>query len=157
MKTWTFKAVLEGYDEPGTWIFLNVPFDTQEVFKARSRIAVKGTINGVAFRSSLMPRGDGGHFLVVNKEMQKAAKATVGGTVLVAMESDASPRVLDIPSDLKEALARNGEAKAKFERLAYSYQKAYVDWVESAKRLETRQDRVAKTVAMVAEGKRLKG
>ncbi len=71
MERQTFKAVLQGYDQPGTWTFLVVPFNAQEVFGARARILVKGTVNGIPFRSSLMPRGDGSHFLVVNKPCNK--------------------------------------------------------------------------------------
>lgn len=153
----TFTAALQGYDQPGTWTFLVVPFSAQEIFGARARIPVKGTINGIPFRSSLMPRGDGNHFLVVNKALQKAAKAGPGDEVEVRLERETGPRKLDLPSDLKEALAADQAAGAKFEALAYSHQKAYLDWIESAKHLDTRKGRIEKTMSMVLEGKRLKG
>ena len=60
-------------DATGAWTFLRVPFDVQEVFGSRARVAVKGSVNGVAVRGSLMPQGDGAHILVVNKSVRDRA------------------------------------------------------------------------------------
>ncbi len=38
---------------------LKPPFDVVEVFQRKGRVPVKGTINGLPFRSSLMNMGDG--------------------------------------------------------------------------------------------------
>ena len=38
-----------------------------------------------------------------------------------------------------------------------SHQKAYVEWIEWAKRVEARQRRIAQAVDMNAEGQQLKG
>jgi uncharacterized protein YdeI (YjbR/CyaY-like superfamily) len=38
-----------------------------------------------------------------------------------------------------------------------SGRREYVDWIEGAKRPETRTARIEQTVALVAEGRRLKG
>ena len=75
----------------------------------------------------------------------------------VKLERDTGPRKLDLPPDLKEVLAADQAARTKFEALAYSHQKAYLDWIDSAKHVDTRKGRIEKTVAMVLEGKRLKG
>ncbi len=62
-----------------------------------------------------------------------------------------------MPGDLADALRLTAEAEARFDKLAYSHRKEFVDWIESAKRPETRENRIGKTVAMVLEGKRPKG
>jgi len=54
---------------------------------------------------------------------------------------------------LKE-LKKDKDAKAFFDKLAYTHQKEYVKWIEDAKRDETRQARVVKTIAMLKQGKR---
>jgi hypothetical protein len=64
-------------------------------------------------------------------------------------------RALAIPPDLDSALAKNRKARAAFDALSYSCRKEYVKWIEEARREETRAQRVAKTVAQVAEGKKL--
>ena len=152
-----FEAMLEHPDQVGAWTFLRVPFSVEKVFGSKARVAVKGTINGVPFRSSLMPQGYGIHFLVVNKALQKGASAGHGNTVHVVIETDNVPRSVQVPQDLQEALDRNAIARASFEKMPYSHKKEYVEWIESAKREETRTGRIERALAMMADGKRLKG
>ena len=151
-----FEAVLERPDATGTWTFLRVPFDVQQAFGSRARVAVRGTVNGVAIRSSLMPQGDGTHFLVVNKAIRDQAGAEAGAVVSVTLEQDHEPRTVDTPPDLTSALAEAGVAPSAFDGMSYSHQKEYVDWIESAKRPETRDRRILKAVSMIGEGRRLK-
>jgi uncharacterized protein YdeI (YjbR/CyaY-like superfamily) len=56
----------------------------------------------------------------------------------------------EIPPDLKQALAADKKAEANFENLAPSYRKQFIGWIASAKREETRQKRIKKTVRMAA-------
>jgi uncharacterized protein YdeI (YjbR/CyaY-like superfamily) len=59
-----------------------------------------------------------------------------------------------IPPDLKRALVANKTARRNFENLAPSYKKHFIGWISSAKRDETRQRRIEKTVSMAAENKK---
>jgi len=61
------------------------------------------------------------------------------------------PRSAEIPKDLAAALAKHHEAKAVFDALAISHQAEYVRWIGSAKKAETRQRRIARTVEMLEE------
>lgn len=60
----------------------------------------------------------------------------------------------DLPPDLVEALAREPEAQAAFERRPPSEKKMWGYWVLSAKKPETRARRVAETVKRVLAGRR---
>ena len=152
-----FEAVLERPDAAGAWTFLRVPFNVQEAFGSRARVAVKGSVNGVAIRSSLMPQGDGTHILVVNTSIRDQAGAGVGDTVHVTLERDTAPRTVATPPDLESALAEGEAASSAFEGMSYSHRKEYVEWIESAKRPETRARRVTKAVSMIRDNRRLKG
>src|SRR5581483_10407001 len=90
-----FKVKLEGSDKMETAAF-HPPFDVEEVFGTRGRVPVKGTINNVPFRSSLMNMGQG-HMMVVNRQLREAAKCKAGDTVNVAMERDTQKRVVKVP------------------------------------------------------------
>jgi uncharacterized protein YdeI (YjbR/CyaY-like superfamily) len=68
------------------------------------------------------------------------------------MQLDKIDRALVIPADLAVALSRDTVAKKNFEKLAPSYKKQYVWWIESAKRLETRERRINETVTRVKAG-----
>ncbi|MEF2968911.1 YdeI/OmpD-associated family protein [Paenibacillus sp. M1] len=54
--------------------------------------------------------------------------------------------VKETPEDLAKALQGHSEAERFFAGLAPSHRKAYIDWIEDAKREETRRNRVAKSV-----------
>ena len=60
------------------WVIVHIPFDAAKCWGLRGQIKVKGEINGFAFRTSLFPTREGWHFLLVNKRMQKGARAFGG-------------------------------------------------------------------------------
>ena len=157
MTTHRFDAELERPDMRGEWtFFIRVPFSVEETFGIRARVAVRGSVNGVEFRSSLMPQGSGTHILVVNKELRDKAGVDVGDTASFEIALDTEPRVVEVPDELRSALDANGEALAAFSKLSYSHQKEYADFVSEAKRPATRERRSARSVEMLTEGRRLK-
>jgi hypothetical protein len=153
----TFEAKLERPAGVGTWTYLNVAIDVIDEYGVNGHVKVKGTIDGVPFRSSLMPHGDGRHYLVVNKTLRDQIKATTGSVVRVVVERDSAPRTVTLPRDFQQALAREARSKAALKKMPYSHLKEYVDWIESAKRPETRARRIASAIERVTGGARLKG
>jgi hypothetical protein len=156
MKIQQFKAKLIKPDAVGAWTYVTVPFKVEDVFQSRSRTPVKGTINGIPFRGSLLPHGDGRHYMVVNKTLQKSCGASNGEQVEVTMSLDEEVRTVSVPEDLKSALSQAANIEQIFTEFAYSHQKEYVDWIMSAKKAETRTARIEKALLMIAERKRLK-
>lgn len=65
------------------------------------------------------------------------------------------PSVSKPPSYIERALAASPRAGRFFHQLAPSYQRAYVGWVDSAKRQETRQRRLAEALSLLEQGKKL--
>jgi uncharacterized protein YdeI (YjbR/CyaY-like superfamily) len=61
---------------------------------------------------------------------------------------------LEIPPDLAIALALNHQAKVNFDNLAPSYRKQFIIWIESARRQETRQKRIIRTVIMTSKNQK---
>ena len=64
-------------------------------------------------------------------------------------------RKVVVPKELAALLAKNAKARATFEGFPYSKKNEYVTWINGAKRDETRDNRLATTVAQLAEGKSL--
>ena len=60
---------------------------------------------------------------------------------------------LIVPDELSRALAASAEAKAYFESFSPSSKKGILQWIKMAKRAETRQKRIEKTVAAARENK----
>jgi hypothetical protein len=151
-----FEATLERPDTPGSWTYLDIPFDVEEVFGRKGQVKVKGTINGYPYRSSTMPKGDGSHFLVVNKTIRDKINVTQGNSVQIVMDLDTDPRTVEVPDDFQQALDMHSEAKAIFEKFSYSRQNEYVTWIESAKADKTRKNRIQSAVERLARGLGLK-
>jgi hypothetical protein len=152
----SFKAQLVGRGPGGAWTYLEYPFSAQEVFGRKGQVPVRATINGFTFRNSLMPRA-GVHILGVGKNILAAAGAATGDTVHVKLALDDAPRTVDVPADLEAALGRSAAMAKAFAALSYSHKKEYVDWIESAKKPETRQNRIEKALTMLATRKTPKG
>jgi len=75
---------------------------------------------------------------------------SAGVRVKVSMERDTAPREVIIPEVVVRALRGNKDANARFNSLSYSHRKAYIEWVEGAKRDQTREKRAEKMVRMLS-------
>ena len=84
--------------------------------------------------------------------IKKAAKLNDEG-IKVARARPAKRSPLKIPSFFMAAIRKNKKAMKKFEGFSYSHKKEYVEWVAEAKTEETRNRRLATTIAWLTEGK----
>ena len=139
-----FTATLDGGGPGSAWTSMRVPVAVSEAFGQKGRVSVCGTINGFGFRSSLVPRGTGAPHMRVHTALRAGATAGQGERVRVTMAVDDAPREVAAPKDLSKALKEEAGARKFFEGLAPSCKKEYVEWIESAKREETRAARVEK-------------
>ncbi len=57
------------------------------------------------------------------------------------------------PVDFAAALKKSKPARTTFDAFSPSQQREYVEWIEEAKRPETRERRIAQAIDMLAEGK----
>ena len=71
------------------------------------------------------------------------------GTILESVED------LVVPDDLAAGLDARPGAREAWETFAPTAKRAYLLWVITAKRPETRRQRVARSADLVAQGKRL--
>jgi hypothetical protein len=145
----TFTVELERVQKTAT--MFRVPFDLEEAF-GRVRPPVKVTIRGYTWRTTPGVYDRVGH-VVVNRAAKAATGVDAGDRVRVRMELDTEPRSVAIPRDLAAALAADPPAKKAFASMSFTHRREYVEWVEEAKRPETRERRVAATVARAREGK----
>lgn len=142
--------------EAGGTGYVVPPFSVEQVWGTRAQLRVAGTVNGVPFRGSLFPRGDGTHYMVLNRAVRAAAGVAPGDRVRLTLAPDSEPRVVEVPAALQAALEGAPEAAAFWDSLSYSHQKEYADWLTSAKREATRARRLEKAIVMLSQGQSLK-
>lgn len=75
-------------------------------------------------------------------------------TEKTAMVMQTELRLVEIPEDLMWALDSNAKAQAIFDRFPSSHRRAYVNWIESARRAETRARRVQEALRMIVADKK---
>jgi hypothetical protein len=143
-----FDAELSGVDGK---VRLYLPFDPNDVWGKKRRHQVAGTIGGHPFEGSIGVRG-GKFFVVLNAAMRAKTKLGAGDEVAVKLRSIEGASGPEVPADLTKALAASKKARAFFDSLSAFYKNTWVSWIESAKKAETRADRVAKTVEHLEAG-----
>lgn len=67
---------------------------------------------------------------------------------------DIKNKIVKAPEDLVRLFKQKKNAEAYFESLSYTHKKEYVQWIIEAKRSETRERRVKKTIEMLKAGKK---
>ena len=136
-----FQATLERIDSPLKWVMVRVPFDAGKVWGNRGQLKVKGGINGFAFRTSLFPDGKGGHRLLVNKQMQRGAKAAPGMSARFRLEPDSAVRVVTLPAELHRALSEERSLRRWFDGLNHSVRNEICKWIVQTKNSGARSRR----------------
>ena len=113
----------------------------------------------------LTPRRPGSAWASSNKKRvasleQAGAMTEAGRRVIEAAKADGSwnrfdsADALEIPTDLKAALARNAAAARNFDAFTDAAKRAILRWLIDAKRPETRAKRVGETARLAATNER---
>lgn len=148
----TFQAVLQGIENTAAAL-LPIPFDAHAVFGVRGRIPVRGTVNGVSFRSSIFPGRDSAfQHIVLPRAVREAAQVQAGDRVEVTLMRDDEPRDVVLPPELAEALQANPVAQQAWEQLSYTRRTEQVRGLTSVKRPETRTRKIHQLVALLVAG-----
>lgn len=87
------------------------------------------------------------HGLMTSAGLKKIEQAKADGSWIFLDDVEA----LIVPDDLADALNQNPQAAQYFEAFSPSAKKGILQWIKSAKRSPTRQQRIAKTVECAAQ------
>jgi excinuclease ABC subunit A len=137
----TFKGVVT---LSGTRTIITVPFDPNEVWGNRTRHYTKGTIGDHRHRGMLEPAGMG-FFLSLGPAWRRDNGIDAGANVEVVLYPD-GPQLGDLSADVSQALESEPQVRSRFESLTTFERKNIIRWIESAKRPETRAERIKRMV-----------
>jgi len=145
-----FRTTIQQSGKTATGI--QVPEEVVEALGSGKRPAVRVTINGYTYRSTVAVMG-GVYMVGVNAENRAGAGVAGGDEVDVDIEFDTAPREVTVPTDFAAALDAEPNARRTFDGLSYSNKSWHVLQVAGAKTDETRQRRIAKSVDILKEGR----
>jgi hypothetical protein len=146
-----FRARME--DPGGGGAFVTIPFDVEKEF-GRKRVPINATIDGEPYRGTLVRMGSECHMLLILKSIREKIGKSIGDEVDVTIAEDTAPRIVELAGDVRAALDKSRKARAFYDGLSYTHQREYAQWVDSAKRPDTRTRRIEQMVQMLIEGKR---
>jgi hypothetical protein len=139
------KYTLERFEGKGGWTFVRIPEIPQDRKAHFGWVKVRGTIDGYEIRKyHLMPMGNGNLMLPVKAEIRKRIKKDVGDKVHIILYPDNEP--LEVPEEMLLCLGDEPRALEFFNSLSESERKFYIEYIYSAKKEETKIDRMAKSI-----------
>ena len=145
-----FRTTIEQSGKTTTGI--QVPEEVIEALGSGKRPAVRVTVNGYTYRSTVAVLS-GRYMVGVSAEHRAGAGVAGGDEVDVDIELDTAPREVTVPADLAAALDAEPAARRTFDGLSYSNRSWHVLQVEAARTEETRHRRITRSVDILKQGR----
>lgn len=149
-----FSAVIQKPDDGMDTAYISIPFDVKKIYKTNGQVKVKAWFDGYPYRGILANMGTGSHIIIIRKDIRQAIGKNVGDKVKVVVEKDHKARTVAVPPDLKKALEAKPQAIKFFNSLSTTNRKEYVQWITTAKKIETRKKRLTDTVKKLLQEKK---
>jgi uncharacterized protein (DUF2267 family) len=147
-----FEATLETI---GSAIIARLPADASAALPSRGQVAVQGTANGTDFRTVVEPDGRRGHWIRVDRTLQRTAAVTARDVVAFALETTSEWPEPEVPQDLAAALtSAPDDIQDMWHDITPMARWEWVRWVNATANTGTRQRRVAVTISKMQAGKR---
>lgn len=143
-------------DNDGSGMYVEFPHDVEETFGVKGRVPIKCSFDGIPYRGSLANMGMSCHALIVLKQIRETLNKSSGDSVHIILELDTDERKIELADDVLKILKKNSAAKSYWEKLSFSNQREYQQWIDSAKRVETRSTRINLMMEKLAAGEKLR-
>ena len=147
----TFRATVLVAGKTATGI--PVPDEVVTALGAGRRPAVRVTVNGYSYRTTIANMG-GTFMFPVSADIRARAGVAGGDAVDVEIELDTEVREVAVPADFAAVLATDPAAGKFFESLSNSNKASYLQWIESAKKAETRARRLPEALELLRSGRK---
>jgi hypothetical protein len=131
-----------------SWTILHLPVEESSKLPSRGMLMVKGTFNGIPFKSLLEPDGRYGpgkkpsHWFAPSKNLLDDAKASAGDTVSVELEPTKEWVEPEVPADVKKALSTSQKAHSLWMDITPLARWDWIRWIRAVKTPETRQKHI---------------
>lgn len=145
--------LLEKFPGKGGWTYAAIPEILPDKHAYFNWVRVRGTIDGYEIKGfNLMSRGNGQLFLPVKAEIRKKIKKEAGDWVQITLYADNTPQ--ETPEELLLCLQDEPNAYENFLKCTASEQKAFFDWIYSAKTDETKIERIVQTIRKLQQNQK---
>lgn len=144
-----------GVEDVASATIIRLPAEVSKRLPSRGQVAVDATINGHEFATVLEPDGAKGHWLRVDRKLQRTAGMRTGDKVSVTIEVASAWPEPDVPADLAQALAAAPEQiRQMWHDITPMARWEWVRWVNATANPATRRRRVEVSISKMDSGKR---
>lgn len=146
------KYLLAKFPGKGGWTYAAIPEILQNKENPFGWVTVRGTIDGYELKQyKLMPMGNGQLFLPVKAQIRKRINKEAGDFVHIILYPDVSS--VEIPKEILECFEMEPPSSLEtFLSFSEGEKKVYLDWIYSAKKEETKAERIAKMMERLEKG-----
>ena len=150
------EYLLKKFPGKGGWTYAEIPEISQNPSNPFGWVKVKGSIDGYKISQfKLMPMGNGRLFLPVKTAIRKAIKKEAGDIVKIILYPDDSP--VNIPEFIMKCFDMESDHLLEnFKKLPDGEQKQYIDWINSAKKQDTIDQRILRMFEKLDHGLRFR-
>ena len=142
-KVYKFDALIHEGDGGGAYVIF--PYSVEQEFGVKGRLPIKATIDGEPYSGSLYKYGMPEHMLLILKSTRAKLDKQVGDVVSITLQHDIEERKMETPADFKKLLKVN-KLLEPFEKMSYTHQREWIQWIEGAKKTETRERRLLQAI-----------
>jgi len=136
--------------------YVDVPADiSRAIGNGATQVAVRGEVEGVPLRTTLVSRGRGCYRVAVHSDIRNKLNVDAGAYVEIALERDEESREPVLPPALMLALRQSSKAQAQFRSMTTALRRQIVRYLTSVKRPATLERRVGKFVRRLEQMNRV--
>ena len=135
-----FKSVLGRHPNSLSQSIFSVPDQVaQNLIEQREDKRVICTINDQhTYHCALLPDGDGGFYIMVNKQIRKKVGIDYGDKLHIFLKADPSKYGMPLPEEFEEVMNTDPEGMKYFESLSPGKQRSLIHIVGKIKRSDLR-------------------
>lgn len=132
--------------------YVDVPAEvTRKISIREANVPIRGTVEGVSLRTTMVSRGRGCHRIAIHGDIRKKLRIDAGAMVEIAIERDEEPREPILPPVLVLSLRNAPKAQAAFRNMTTALRRQIVRYLTAVKQQATLERRVTKFVRRLEE------
>lgn len=143
-----------------SWTILKLPEDASAKLPSRGMLMVKGTLNGIPFKTLLEPDGryapdkKPSHWFAPDKKLLNKAHTKSGDTVEVSLEVTKEWIEPEVPVDVQKALSSSPKADALWKDITPMARWDWIRWIRAVKTEDTRKKHIVVALDKLNKGVR---
>ena len=127
--------------------YVDVPHDVSRSFGGSPHVPVRGTVESVPVRTTLVSRGKGSYRMAIHGDIRKKLRVDAGAVVEIAIQLDEESREPELPPALVWALRNAPKAQRRFRAITTALRRQIVRYLVAVKSQEVLERRVSRFVA----------